>query len=76
MTKRRLIELRAELDLGQKELAEAANIGQSAISRWEAGNPVRETTALKVLRVINEQCRRRGLPELTLDDIVWVRAMV
>jgi DNA-binding XRE family transcriptional regulator len=72
---RRLIEIRAELNISQRDLARRSEVDQSTISLIEGGHRPHERTALKVWMAINAIRQERRMPPLAFDEIRWNSAL-
>ena len=71
MTKTKLKSLREEFTpkLAQEDMALAAGMRINSYRKAEQGKNVSYTTAMAVLRGVNNLRSQRGMPELKLEDL-------
>jgi DNA-binding XRE family transcriptional regulator len=70
----RLREERYQLDLSQQQLADLAGVSRATIVSLEWGNKSYGRIAYRVLRAINTERQKHGLPLATLGDLgirIW-----
>ena len=70
--KHQLSNVRAQLQLSQRELARLARVSPMVVSNAENGYSIRRLSAYAILNAINELRKDRGQTPLEIDDVEWV----
>lgn len=60
MTAQEIKQLRQDLGIDQRELAEIVGVSQPAVAQWELGNRVPDRHAHAVLKKLRERADREG----------------
>jgi len=71
MSKEKLHRVRASLGLSQQALADLSGISKPTIVDAEKGRAIRLLSAYGILNALNEELKKRGRSELSIDAIDW-----